>query len=143
MSEKEPRRTGKFRIEIGQYNWECTPENTRGYMHVEEPYGDHIFIIEEETEDSISGHWLFREQIKNFSEIIEYMNRTGFTIFESDKMLPEDKEKYEEFIMTKPVKNTLKPLSDHSEKKARFLGYILLHDHLTPDDFNVEGNIII
>lgn len=120
----------------------CHRNNTSAFLHSEEPYGDHLFVhtpaIDDEPE---RGDYVFREQISNFDYLVGRMAVSDWVIIQSDKLTEDDREAYEEFqaLKSKNVEQAEKKASELTPRKERlvsFLGYLLLHDHLTADDFN-------
>lgn len=92
-----------FRLEFNTgIELHCNQQNCSGFLHKDEPHGDHLFIhqlppaVEEER-----GDYVFREQLGNemFNHLIARMRLGGFAIINSEdgKMNDDDREAYEEF----------------------------------------------
>lgn len=85
----------------------CNKNNTVGFTHEYEPDGDHLYVYTLDDAGEIDeGNFVFRNQIPNFNEILDYMERTGFTIVqrEGGTLNDEDRKAYEKYLkLHKPV----------------------------------------
>lgn len=129
----------------------CTRENSEAYLHQDEPQGDHIYHRAEDPEDSM---YIFREQIPNFDEIIEYMKSNDFDINERTKLDEQDRKAFRKFkelqfkAQQKAKKaqekmNNPEPLTQRQERLVGFMAYLLLKEHLAVEDFYGDGELYI
>ena len=116
MSEREPNRepiTPKFRLTFESgLELKCNKNNTWGFTHENEPDGDHLYVFKRGEDGTIKdGDYVFREQIPNFAEILDYMKRTGFKIYESEDGNLDDKDRdaYNEYLN---LSNKNKPVTE-------------------------------
>lgn len=146
--EQEPRQLGPFRLEFdtGQ-EIVCHRGNTAAFIHSEEPFGDHLFIrvpaIDDQPE---TGHYVFREQVTNFDEIVGRMSVSDWSIITAERLEDGDREAYEEFIARKEAnlkRMEERKLTLRQNNTVAYLGYLLLNEHLTPDDFTGTGELFI
>lgn len=149
----EMRPLGPFRLEFDTgYEVICNKFNTAAFIHSEEPWGDHLFIHHPEV-DGVPEHgdYVFREQLSNFDEIVMRMDASDWNIIESDKLNEDDLEAYEEFkaIKQKNLERAQKinapeiVLTPRQENLAGFVAYLLLHEHLTAQEFHGSGDLFI
>ena len=150
--EQEPSResiTPKFRLTFESgLELKCNKNNTWGFTHENEPDGDHLYVFKRGEDGTIEdGSYVFRNQIPNFAEILDYMQRTGFKIFESEDGNLDDKDRdaYQKYLnmfnKNKPVvepenapQSELEWVSPRVERDISnavgFLIYLAQHDKL-------------
>lgn len=97
MGEREPRQNQpRFRLQFESgIEYLCYKFNTEAYLHSEEPDGDHLYHRAEQPEDSC---FIFRDQITNFDEIVEYMAVNGFDITKRRILDANDREAYQKYL---------------------------------------------
>lgn len=143
----EPR-LHRFKMEFDSgVEIECNPNNSMLFLHSEEPLGDHIFVFSTDEDDNPDGHPIFRRQLSNFDEVCSMMKRHGYQIIEAEYLTENDRKMYQMFLSANPnlipqlPQNTL---TDRQHNFANYFGYLLLHNHLTPEEFrNAQGDLYI
>lgn len=147
--ENEPKRIPKFRVEFANGEKHiCTPEDTTAYLHNLLPKADHLWVQEDTDPDSENkGVPLFRQQISNFNEILEYMKANGYSIIEPESGIPSDSDlaMYHRFLARLPIEPEPEhePLTPRKERLISFLGYLLASEQLAPSDFDGDGELFI
>jgi len=149
MSEQEPRQDQPmFRLSFATgIELLCNYHNTEAYLHTEEPAGDHLYHKAEEPENSM---YVFREQIPNFDEILEYMRKNNFDITQRNTLDEQDRKAFRKYreLAFKAQKKAEKqqqkmenpnPLTPRQERLVAFMGHLLEKEHLTAWDFE-EGD---
>lgn len=151
--EQEPNpepRLHRFRLEFDTgVELHCNPTNTMGFLHSNEPNGDHIFVFsQDDPNEEPDGHPVFRQQLTNFDEIMGTMRRHGYTIIDSENgyLTDNDRHMYNMFIAANPHFAPKLPeydLTPRQERIADFVAYLLLNERLTADDFRGSGDLLI
>ena len=141
--ENEPREQPNFKIDNFGEILDCTPENTYAYLY-EDPDHDHIYFVKEETDDGLFGYHIFRHSIKNFDNLISFMDSNEFTIF-ADKDFTEDDQRAFDRSTSAKLANEYqnRELTEHQKHKLEFLHYILEKELLIDDDFKGKGDLYI
>ena len=121
----------------------CTRETASVFLHVHEPHGDHIYIVDSvDPEDEPSGNYVFRDQLDNFDQITDSMYEAGYYVNSCMKMTEHDRGTFNEYYATKhPLK--YEPLTPRQERLVHFVAYILLSEQLNANDFNASGELFI
>lgn len=142
-----------FRLELADgTEFHCNPQNLRVFLHSDKPEYDHLFPFEVEDDNIIKGHYIFREQIGHFDELIDRLSISGYVFHEKDVPTDDDIEAYDEFQALKQRNILLQQaarqegaynLTPRQERLADFVAYLLLHEHLSADDFNGSGELYI
>ena len=145
--EKEPK-SPRFMLEIGNHRLICTPDNTNAYLY-EDPTYDHIFYITNKDEDGVlGGYHIWRPMLGNeFDEVVKYMINSGYEVESLTE--PDDNDKGAFFQRypnepQEPIK-LLEPkeLTPRVERRVAFLGYLLMNDLITQEEWEREGDIVI
>lgn len=121
----------------------CWKGNTMGFLHTQEPYGDHIFVYKTDDNNEVTeGDYVFRDQLENFDNIIKYMKDNGFQTYESQRLSEHDREAYEEYLFKrKPVEL---PEHELTPRQQRLLGYWAHYlTKIESDFFEGEGELFL
>lgn len=150
--ENEPLPFFRLEMEDGSI-FHCNPQNTQAFLHSEQPEGDHLFpYLKTDDDEVVSGHYIFREQLGNFDVLIGRMAISGYVIHRNEQLSDDDKEAYDEFRARKErnlrLQQALKQesaydLTPRQNRLANFVAYLLLHEHLSAEDFNGQGDLYI
>lgn len=102
--ENEPSREREpytFTLEFdGGQTFRCNPHNTMAFIHSQEPQGDHLFIYKQNEEgELVWGQYVFRRRLAQFDDLIIKMAH-DYEIIEKDILNDEDREHYNNFIMS-------------------------------------------
>jgi len=137
--EREPQ-SYAFSLEIGNERFICTSENTFGYLYTNTDY-DHIFIKTNEDDGTMYGFHIFRHVMGDqFDKMIKKMIKNGFEVYSEDEPNEVDMEAYRR---SKPAELETHEVSQRGENKIAFLGYLLVNEHLTADDFKGDNELYI
>ena len=137
--EQEPQ-SPKFVIDTGKEKLICTPENTMAFLYEDEQY-DHLFYIASQTEDSWQGYHIFRHVLgEQFNALVMRMINEGYAVNNEDEITETDLDAYNR---SKPKELEVHEVSQRGENKIAFLGYLLVNEYLTADDFNGENEMYI
>lgn len=142
MSENEPTRK-PLRLEIDGVEYECSPEDTIGLVHLEEyEYYDSVLHVAEGGEPVV----IFRESLEDFDDLLETMMHKGFSVAMQDEPSDLDRQLYLNTFGRDPAHRTTlveKELTPRQKKTVKFLRYILKKEHLKPEDFEGSGELFI
>jgi len=145
MSEKEPKNTPRFWLNLNGERRECTPDNTLAFIHENEEH-DHIYLIDGEEEGAYIGRFVWRDFIQEggqaFDDMIKYMINQGYVVEDNGTLDENDMKAY---LLAHPDKISVKTYDVTPRQMGRvaFLAYILGNGHLTPDDFSGTGELHI
>lgn len=109
-------------------HFELRPDNTGLFLHEDERY-DHFI------HNRRGSMWrIWRKQMDNFDEVVDFMQETGFPVEAKD--VP-DREAREMFHRTFPDEEIVRTheLTDHEEKQVLFARWLLEHEYITPESF--------
>jgi hypothetical protein len=153
-----------FMIELDDgEEFECNIFNTVGLTHNESDKvydavivldGDYIIwdddgepLIDNDGLDEngrLHGTVLFRQQMPEFDETIDFMKGMGYVMLEADKARRFIKDEYDKvFDITEVEEPEAQELTPRQEKLVRFLGYILEKEQLTAEGFTGKGDLFI
>lgn len=109
--ENEPSREREpytFTLEFdGGQTFRCNPHNTMAFIHSQEPQGDHLFIYKQnEDGELVWGQYVFRRRLAQFDDLIIKMAH-DYEIIEKDILNDEDREHYNNFIISLGEKSSL------------------------------------
>lgn len=146
MGEFEPQQQGFFFEVDGRYI-EATPENTTILFHQEASDAKYDFVASmyEDEEGDTCLHINWRGDLPNESEEFDKtahdMTEAGF----EPKLAPIVNESVRELYDKHhpPVESFYSELTPRQELRPRFLSYLLHHGHLTPDDFQYDGELFL
>lgn len=119
-----------------------TKDNTLIFTHDEayEKY-DHIFIMNEDFEQSQEGCFVWREMVDNFDDVVQFMIDADFMWFERDEPVPLDVEQHDKFLarfMAKQILEETAELTPRQEGRIKWLAHLLENNLINWAD---EGDI--
>lgn len=149
MSEHEPRREPtRYFVDYDGERYVLGPENTLIYLHDDNRY-DHIYVQFKDGEDGEQqGTYLWRmdgRYTEQFEMMVSNLIVINTTTIHQKEVSEFDLEQWTTKFgeQKQPSKEIVPVLTQRQINRANFLGYLLLHDKLTPDDFNVDGELYI
>lgn len=146
MGEREPEHYGFF-FEVNGERHEATPENTYITLHREgiDPKYDYIASVYEDDEGDNCLYVYWRGDLpkdaEEFDKQVYDMTEAGFEPQYSSEVTDSVKEWYDK--AHPPVESYYSELTPRQELRPRFLNYLLHHGLLTPEDFEVPGELFI
>jgi hypothetical protein len=124
----------------------ATPQNAIAFTHpTEEAQYDHVFLFNTEPDDDeevTEGMFVWRTFIEDFDAVVEMMRDRNYTIVEQS-VTENDREAYERCFTPPFVMPERLELTPRQEQRVAFLGYVLMNNHLVPDDFVGAGDLYI
>ena len=161
--ESEPRREPqRYYLKFENENIELGPDNTLIYSHRSDKKYDHIYVqIPEDDDDAEQrGVYMWRIDPKythQFETMVSNLLSINVTMITHNDISEFDLKQWTarfagrptrpvqgpEPAPEEPTKEMVAVLTDRQIGRANFLGYLLLHEHLTADDFDGEGDLYI
>lgn len=127
-----------FHLEINGERFECTPNNTIAIIHPEELKDYDCLIVKIDDDPKL----MFRESCEGFDDCVEIMLHNDYLVEVQD--VPSDivKQIYLNQF-GRDAKHKTKELTMRQERRIDFLAFLLEGGHLTPEDFNGNGELYI
>jgi hypothetical protein len=145
MSEREPQYG--FFFEINGEQHEATAENTFIILHESDGDSKYDYIAsvyeDEDGDDCLYVNWRgdLPKDVEEFDVTVHDMQQAGFTPATAPKVTDSVREWYDQ--AHPPVESYYTELTPRQELRPRFLNYLLHHNLLTPDDFQIEGDLYL
>ena len=131
-----------FEMDDGS-EFEISPQNTFGFVHQhpEDADFDHIFFMTgQDEEGNPVGKYMWRDKCEDLDAAVEQLEDLDYVVFHPERVAEEDRTAY---FRTHPAELKIVALTMRMGHRVDFLGYLLQHDHLTPDDFLRDGELYI
>jgi hypothetical protein len=158
--EQEPNKPKRYYLEFEGKRYILGPDNTVLYLHANNPAADHYYVqfddgeMDDEGDAIQRGHYGWREVSQNFDEMILNLIQIGCQQILKPDPSHFDLEQYQSRFghlptsqpAEKPLDKELdyQPLTARQERLVNFAAYLLLHNHLTPQEFNnVSGELYL
>lgn len=149
-NENEPK-PKRYYLEFEGERYVMGPENTILYLHSENPAADHFYVqFEDDDNGEQRGHYGWRELHSQFDEMILNLIQVGCQQILKQEPNRFDIEQYQARFGSLPMSKPepapeMKPLdlTPRQNNLANYLGYLLLHGHITADEFNGVGDLHI
>lgn len=151
---QEPRREPtKYFVDYAGERYILGPENTLIYMHTDKKY-DHIYVqFKDDENGEQQGTYMWRldpRYTEQFESMVSNLIVINTTQIHQNEVSQFDLEQWTARFgntatepQNAPSKEIVATLTDRQINRANFLGYILLHEHLTADDFDGDGDLYI
>lgn len=148
MNEREPQPDGFF-ITINGEKVLLSGENCTLYLHEFEPHYDHVFIETESNEDEPhrTGYFLWRMTHQAaFDRIVKkLLDMDAYQVDTNGWASDGDKHTFTAQGLVAPefVEPTPETLTPRQVNLINFMSYLLLHEQLSANDFNGDGDLYI
>lgn len=145
----------RYYLEFDGQRYVMGPDNTVLYLHANNPSADHFYVQFEDDEDGEQrGHYGWRElHGEQFDEMVINLIQIGCQQVLKNDPSHFDIEQYMARFGSQPISqpDMSKPapeieplnLTPRQNNLANYLGYLLLHGHITADEFNGVGDLHI
>lgn len=145
--EKEPKHNKtKYYVNVAGKEVFLGPDNSTIYLHTFEPYYDHIFLENTTTDGGNRlGYFLWRLKHANFDEMVSALAQLNTDIRQNTIASEQDKKTFKSQGLVVPEfrEPELETLTNRQVKLIGAFAYYLEHDHITPEDFNDDGELFI